>query len=145
MLACPEVRRNHRPSQMGGLKNKYNKEKFLQAPLNPCACDRNRTCSLRGFTQVYFPLRYTDRRHSRILCSACPRRIRRGYNGKRRVIQKPPCFTTGRTMFIMNRLQSNFKIKTKSNIQMNFSSGTPGSRTPFCIRVNYKITIILTL
>ena len=27
---------------------------------------------------------------------------------------------------------------------MNFSSGTPGSRTPFCIRVNYKITIILT-
>ncbi len=21
---------------------------------------------------------------------------------------------------------------------MNFSSGTPGSRTPFCIRVNYK-------
>lgn len=80
---------------------------------------------------MYFPLRYTDRRHSRTLCSACPRRIRRGYNGKRRVIQKPPCFTTGRTMFIMNKLQSNFKIKTKIKYTNEFLKWDTGESNPF--------------
>lgn len=93
--ARPEVRRKPPVFADGRFLQIQILFNWFQAPLSLCACDRNRTCLLRGLAQVYFPLRYTDRRHSRTLFTACPRRVRRGYNGKRIAIQKTPCFATG--------------------------------------------------